>query len=491
MSEIVRPGLGVPARGERRPWGQLALVLVTTGAIVSVGNTRLGLFGFSVLTEIFAAVAVFVVSCNLLTKSPALRAERALVAILTLTVAVPIDRIPAVGPSRVVWLAAVLVIALSGLLGSRLNNPRGTTLLIVLYAVTAFATITNANEGGLRALVLIAPPALVAFFLAGRLSDGALERFAFVLIGLALAESVYALVEAFVLGTHLWQSPTAVSFVDLQVLSSDSPDQDLLLNPFISGLERAQGTLGQPLPLGLLLLVAVAFLLRIVKPALLIRCAMIAVLLAGIVASGSRNSLLVAVVIILFFAGSRLSAARGLIATAVLAIGLMGAVVGGFLTANGLAEVAASGSYTHRAGAFESVPKLLDRPTLRSLSGDGVGSSPRLFREGLLQSDKLQVIDNQIVTSLAHAGLIGALCLILLAGLALLTCDTKMRPAVIAVVLTFVIFDSVLWPSAAMVTMLVMGAALRRPDLVEAAERHAAARRSAVMAPPQLVGPVT
>jgi hypothetical protein len=185
------------------------------------------------------------------------------------------------------------------------------------------------------------------------------------------------------------------------------------------------------------------------------------VLAGGLLFSGSRNSILIAVVVVAyFFSSRRMTAVRFATASAVSLLAIGVSVAGDLLTSATTQEVAASGSVTHRAGAYQAFTNLLaEQPIWTVLTGNGWASSSRMFASGLLQTDGLGAVDNEFVLILSQGGL---LCLGLLATLVVLAgtrSSLALRPPLLAMVATMLVFDVLVWPSAGALLGLVLAAA--------------------------------
>ncbi|GEM_PF-4051441 len=92
------------------------------------------------------------------------------------------------------------------------------------------------------------------------------------------------------------------------------------------------------------------------------------------------------------------------------------------------------------------MPGLINaRPTTEALLGSGFNSQSSLFQRSLLQDGNLLVIDNQFVSTLATAGIIGLLALV---GLVFAAFNGR-GPSEIAILLAavsfFFIFDALRW----------------------------------------------
>ncbi|WP_167675292.1 hypothetical protein [Rhodococcus sp. B10] len=286
-------------------------------------------------------------------------------------------------------------------------------------------------------------------------------------IGLALVQCVYAVYEAFAEPDPLWRGARVLPDGESVALRSE----------LLDGFDRAQGTMGHPLVLAALALTAVTLVIATdavrSNP---VKVALVAVLGAGILATGSRNAviLLVGLLVVLWGAASwNVMVGRAVV------FGIPVAVIAVILGQQKIADLFDSGSYSHRAGAIEVVPRLTSiRDFATMIFGDGSASTPRLQNAGLLQSDRFIAIDNQFLLLFIQYGLAGTL---LITGLlvAAIRRDRGAARVVLAVWLVqFFIFDVLAWPSSAFVVWLAVGIAVSTRKADHDPEDPSDARRS-------------
>jgi len=398
---------------------------------------------------VVVAVALAVV---LLAREGRARAVAAVTALLTLFLSIPVSRIPDGRELLLLVAAGAAVLGGVAVLGaSRRGLPRGTGLLVLLVAVLAAATAVGGHEGGLLTLALVAVAGVPVFLVTGSLDARGRRDVALVVVGLAVGQALLALAEPFVVPQHLW--------APAQLGSSGQPVA--LTNELVGSIERSQGTLGHPLPLGLLLVVALALTTRhLTAHPRALRLAVQGVLLGGIVVAGARSSLVMAVVVLVLLSG-RLTPARLVTAMSAAVAGLVALMVSSADLALRLGEIEASGSWQHRLGAVRSVERLLLRQDPRDvLLGNGYGSTSEVIGEGLLQNDGFAAVDNQFVLLLSQGGLVALVLLLALLATAAFRGEATALPALLCVGATLVVFDVLLWPGATVVLGTVLGLAL-------------------------------
>lgn len=230
-------------------------------------------------------------------------------------------------------------------------------------------------------------------------------------------------------------------------------------NPFFGGqVYRIQSTMGHPIPLGVLIAVALILLVasrREFGGFYKFFCG--AVLLGGLFLNGSRGALVAVVcglLYLMFFAGSSRSKGRNLIL-----LGLTGCVV--LLADLGLrtlvGDFVESGSYTNRLGALEAVPGLMSRNSMDVLFGAGFGSENLLFNEGYLQQNGFNIVDNQLVTTLATYGIFGVGILVTMTLVAFVRAKPTVKAVLVLMVAMMFSFDYFRWPETFSLFFLFLG----------------------------------
>ncbi len=419
------------------------LVLVGAGpARAAPGAPQVALYAAVLLLGALAVAAA--------TAAPALRRVVALETALLLVVAVPFTRIPSSGE----LIASVgLVVAVLTALALRRGGPlpRGTWLVAALVVVLAAATALAPDRYGLLRLAPFAVVFVAVFLLFGGAGRGVRVRTLRFAVLLAVVQGVLAVLEPLLGSPRLWASAK---------ITADGVEK-ALRNPLLPGLERSQGTLGHPLALGVLLVIAVALLVRNAAE-LSVRTRVLAAvpLVAGLVLSVSRNSIALAVLLTVVFVPRWRFGRRAVL----VAVGIAAALVVAVLVAAPAVEaLLASGSTTHRTGALEAVPGLLTRQApLQVLLGNGWASSARMFGDGLLQNDGLQAVDNELVLLLSQGGLVAVALFVALTVLAARRAEPALLPVVLVIAVTALVFDVLAWPSAAALTALALSSAPSR-----------------------------
>ncbi|MFC5381904.1 hypothetical protein [Aquipuribacter nitratireducens] len=415
-------------------------------------------------------VAATALAVTALARHASTRAAVPVAAAVTLLVSVPVTRVPNASTLLLLVLAALAALGTVGVVAtSRRALPHGTWLWLALVGVLAAATLLAGHDGGLVGLLVVALAAFPVFVLTGVAGPDGHRLLASVVVALACTQAVLALVEPWLFPRHLW-APAQLGSAG-QVVP--------LRNEVIGGLERSQGTLGHPLPLGMLLLVALALAAPLLRSRPWLRTGVQGLLLVGIVMAGARTALLVAVLLLALASAGRVSVARVLVATG--AVGV--AVVTALSTIDDLGDRAAaiesSGSFQHRLEALRSFERLLLWQDLRAvLLGNGYGSGAELRSAGLLQQDGFAAVDNQLVLTLSQGGLVALGLLTVLLVRALLRSGPEVRPAVLACLAMVVLFDVLLWPSTAALLALVLGLAMARGPSPAAADPAVPATRA-------------
>ncbi|MDR6691206.1 hypothetical protein J2X55_002118 [Microbacterium sp. 1154] len=344
-------------------------------------------------------------------------------------------------------LAVASVAALLVLLRRRFDasRRRGSWLVAAYVALAAAATVLHPQTAQMTELVTAALPgaSLLVIWLASLPS----ERIFLIrlIVGVSTLEAIYALLEMVGLAPRLWENPVIY------------PHQ------LLPGLTRGEGTMGHPLMLALLLLLAVALVLsqqaKFTRPQ---KTASFILLSAGLFATGSRSGIIVAVALLLFsLGGSR--ATRVVVGSFSALLLTLFLAATGFFSGNIVTSFLEGDSVGHRSGALEAVPKLITQQPANVIIGNGVGSVDNLFTQGLLQTGNFFAIDNQLVTTLATTGILGLVTLVVTVVVALCQRDAIRKP-LIAVTIFFFTFDVLSWPAGFSLYALALGLCFTQQD---------------------------
>lgn len=228
----------------------------------------------------------------------------------------------------------------------------------------------------------------------------------------------------------------------------------------ISGAIRAQATLGHPLVLAFLLTFALILVVRELGPGSRRNVAFL-IIMAGIVATGSRSAIAVTCVLILVGAWRRFSLGRTVVVLGVVVAGLY---VTGFFGSGVVTKLMSGGSYVHRMGSVQAVPDLLSRQSgANAFFGNGFDSALRIAADGLLPSiSTFHAVDDQFVTTLIEGGVFAVVLLVLTIFAAFRRGDLTARLLMVATVVMFFSFDVFYWASCTTLFALAVGMASRR-----------------------------
>lgn len=236
-------------------------------------------------------------------------------------------------------------------------------------------------------------------------------------------------------------------------------------NPLVPGTIRAQATLGHPLVAGFFMLVTASFVvLRVHRR--LVAAPLVALLLAGVVSTGSTSALVIAVAAVCltwFFAASTLGQ-RTMRAVVILSGAYLGwrAVV----TAE-LIEDLSGANAEHRLNSLRSVPHLLfDRGLLEGLFGSGGSAVRELFERGFFPNDYFFTVDNQFVTALAAGGVVGLVLLVAYVVNVLGHRTNTYWVVVAMLVVMFLSFEVLSWLPTSLLFVLSASLAVRGPQEV-------------------------
>lgn len=382
--------------------------------------------------------------------------------IFALAVGIPMLRLTSEQSQLKLIVPAVLAVSGTALWARVKYRPSAglTWVLIVSFLVQAFATSREVDSYEWQSLALTITVVYASLAVAGSTTKLKLWRsVAGVMITIAAAQAALGLFELMYMVEPLWRG--ALILADGQSVA--------LRNDIFPSLMRAQGTLGHPLPYAFTLIVGCIVLLRSERGHGFWRFLLWALLAAGVLASGSRNA------IVLFVVATLLGMIRpqrvgGFTFATLLA--LIGSVLGLPFIMEQVDRLAGSGSVYHRVGAIHSIERLnFLRDFSPSMIGDGAASTPRLFSDGLLQSDGLEAVDNQYVYTLAQEGIFGLMVVIIIFLIAFKRADSTLRLLLFAVFVECMIFDLLFWPSMAVYAWVFIGVAIgRKPDPKEPRE---------------------
>lgn len=368
-----------------------------------------------------------------------MRADRvvglALAGLLVVVTASPEASI--VQPAAMVALTGLAAMRRPEVLNLRALGPIGPPLALLLGVLT-FATWTHAPLRGWGFLALMTMGLLSSILLMRAANADERRLSGRFLVALGVLASVYAVLEVADLVPVPYTPGTTST------------------NQIFTGLARAQATFGHPLPLAFFLLAALLIAAREMSSTGAARVVVVGTLFVGLLATGSRSALLLTVMFGVFVIGRRVNVP---LALWIGALGATLAVTFGVASGEVTQRFLASDSLSHRLGAFESVPRLLQwQDTAAIWLGNGVFSAPSLFARGLLQKGEFFAVDNQYVTTLVEGGVVGVVALLWLLVAGFRSVDTMGRLLILATAAMFLSFDLLFYPTA----VVIMGFALGR-----------------------------
>lgn len=427
-------------------WLGPLLSLLILGGITLLQSTGAALL-------VVGLVASGVVATNVRNATGANPRVLALTVNLAIFVAFPFGQLPHDRLTSYVVVLATAAIAASALLREPVGaGSRGRWYVIILFGLLGLSSVVSPDVGAVKQLATSGVAAVPCFLLAGGLNSADLRNISRTLVTLAVAESVLAGLEPWFFPQHLW----------LPAQVDANGNLVPLYNPFVSSLERAQGTLGHPLQLGFLLVLALALLIRVLHDVnLRVRWSVTVLLIIGLLFTGDRSALIAALALILV--DRRLSVARLLAGCGVLLLALGVLIDLGMINSSVLTSLSGSGSWLHRTAAYSAITRLAyTQAPSHIFFGNGFASTQRMFDKGRLQTDGFRAVDNQFVLIQSQGGVICLLVFVAILVMALLHANAQLRSATTLVVLTMFIFDAVNWTSASALTFLVLGAAMSR-----------------------------
>jgi hypothetical protein len=367
-----------------------------------------------------------------------------------LQVLIPIQNVGDFGSLKYIALAICLYLVLIVVLRRSKDFALGSAPMLLFAAYFGLLLITSVAHTATSDLTLylgILISGLGAATLFSAMNEAERRIALRSLIAIAGAQALYSLAEVIFGLPAIWGR----SLTDSGAIAAGG------YNQILSGLVRSQGTVGNPLPLALLLLLAVALVLAGHGPMRgLGRNALLVLLIAGCVASGSRSALVVALIFILF--GTQRRPWKSLvIGGAGSALILLVAAAAGFFSSDVYLRFQNGSSVSHRSGALESVPRLIENQELiTNLFGNGYFSAYSVYAKGLLQRGNFFAVDNQFVMTLVEGGLVTLAVLVALC-ISMLKLGRHYRMGIIALVLFFATFDLMAWPIGAALFGMMVG----------------------------------
>ncbi|MGN6407158.1 MAG: O-antigen ligase family protein [Curtobacterium sp.] len=422
--------------------GALVLVIAGVGAMVWQLKAVWGVFG------VCGLIVLMLVPRRLVTPI-------SISVILALACAVAAPNAPSTG-----WLVtsgvAVLLLVVALLRGERTGRVQWAvaTVFVGFWALLGISTVIGNSETPAKWLFMAIVPVCLAV-LGVTLRAGGVRFVALAIVALSVIEALLGVAQLTVMHQPIWGYPLSGSGVPV-----------IQLNPLLGDrIPRAQGSLGHPVVLGFAL--AVGFVITWVDvPRLrgVVRWPVLLVLASGLVLTGTRSALAAAALGVLYALFAGRDVGRKVRAVFLIAfIGAAGLVLSASIRSTA-EQVSTTGSYTHRLGALDSVVNLIGRPVGQALFGSGAGSERSLFLQGLLQADGFYAIDNELVTVLATAGVLGVAIFLLACAVSFFRAAPRMRGVLIVVLVMFFSFDVTTWGVGSSLLALALTLAPRRDD---------------------------
>jgi len=232
-------------------------------------------------------------------------------------------------------------------------------------------------------------------------------------------------------------------------------------HPLLAGAVRAEGTLGHPLVVGMVMLVGLLLAVSS-RLAMYWKAPLMVVLGVGIFACGSTSVYIAAILCLgLHFLNSGSLAVRLAKFVAVTALALF-LLLGTTVLAPITDDVSGVNS-THRLNSVIGLPRLLtNRPLVEAIFGTGWGSEQQNYQAGYLIDDNFFAVDNEFTSVMMAAGLIGFIMFVVATALALLQSKSSSRLALFSLVFMFFSFDVLGWGAT---TVLFIVLAVNKPSL--------------------------
>jgi hypothetical protein len=364
------------------------------------------------------------------------------------------------------WVSGLVFLALV-MNFRRIRLPKSTIIVALLSLMLVVPTVIQTDLGTTAKAVGIGAMWLLVFLGAANLDWRLRPRIALALVIAACAQAVLAILESLV----------KLEIVREHITGSAGEQTYIVRDNLILGdwTNRAQGTLGYPIPFAAFL--TAAFFVALLSGVIRNRVVLLSVLLllmTGIVLSGTRSAAVALAVGLAAWCVSLLISARvqrkrlpGLL-LAIIATLVVGAAGLAFLVRSLLIG---DFSLLHRSAVIDTAWGLGELPLPRLLFGSGYNSASQLFDEGILSTGGLQVIDNALISQVIASGLVGLVLLLVLLVLAVKRADIATRSVLLAIVAFYFFFDVMSWHAMTGILFAAAGFAItRKRHQVDAAE---------------------
>jgi hypothetical protein len=280
---------------------------------------------------------------------------------------------------------------------SRHLGPATQFLLVFLGYTLANAVWFNSTDAT-RAVLLQIFTIVPLVMLVPRLDASKFQLFILFVAGLACAEAVLAILEVAGVTKSVWG-----------LLGGPIPDWGLENNILPSASTRGMGTTAHPIPLGMLCAFGALFLLTSRRLRSWLIILLLAILLAGIIASGTRSAVIAFVVVLVgtfFTHQGRVDKAKLAWTSAICCILLLTVNTAALLGASNLPGTV---SFEHRTEALSVLPAMWTLGPARLIFGANPDTSHELSSLDYLKTSEVDAIDNQWITLLVRFGLVGFL----------------------------------------------------------------------------------
>jgi hypothetical protein len=353
------------------------------------------------------------------------------------------------------WVSGLVFLALL-MNFRRIQLPKSTIIVALLSLMLVVPTVIQTDMGTTAKAVGIGAMWLLVFLGAANLNWNLRPRVALALIIAACLQAILAILE----------SLAKLDVVRDLITGSAGAERYILRHNLILGdwTNRAQGTLGYPIPFAAFL--TAAFFVALLSGVIRNRVVLISILLllmTGIMLSGTRSAAVALAVGLASWCVSLLISARvqrkrlpGLV-LAIIATLVVGAAGGAFFVRSLLIG---DFSLLHRSAVIDTAWGLGELPLPRLLFGSGYNSATRLFDEGILRTGGLQVIDNALISQVIASGLIGLVLLLVVLVLAVKRAGIATRSVLVAIVAFYFFFDVMSWHAMTGILFAAIGFAV-------------------------------
>lgn len=353
-------------------------------------------------------------------------------------------------------LVVAALIALALVLDRTIKLPRlGTALIAALVVMLVVPTVVQADLTTTAKAVGIGAMWILLFAAAANITKRQVIGVLRFVVSIGCLQAIIAILESLL----------NVEVVREFVAGSATTEDYTLRNNVVLGdwTNRAQGTLGYPIPFAAFLVVVVLVVLfSAAIRDLRLKVGIVLLLGVALALSGTRSAVVAAAAglgvycVSLAITAWRTKTKAPGIKWAVAAT-LVLVVAGGAFFVRSL--LTGDFSLLHRSAVIEGAFELGTLPPLQLLFGSGYNAAPALQDMGFFQTENSSAIDNAFISQVIVSGLLGLVVLIAVIIYAIVKSQNAARAVIAAIVTFFFFFDVFSWHAITALLFFTIGSA--------------------------------